>query len=797
MTPTPSLPGGPLTRYLLDPGDTARRLLRSGRDALAHAAPVLVAIVAAIVCSYLVFLLLRARRSRKVGGSARRIHILPPPDVDPQSALVLWMGLHALLRPWWKRFTGGQPHLSWEVTGRPEEIEFALWVPKQVPPGLIERAVEVAFPGARTALADDDSPAHGHLESGVETCELVLAEPSWFPIGAPPGEDPLGLALASLTALDDDESASIQVLARPATARARKRFRRAAHVLRSGGTRTRSLSWRAGRGAPGHRPAADPSLEADVRAILTKAASPLWECTVRVAVSSPESEKARGRIHSLAGSYALFEGRNGFRRRSIPGGARAMGSRRLRRGYLLSVPELAQLATLAAAGTVVGLERAGARTSAPPRALGTIGRILGVADHSAAHRPVAISVEDSRHHFHVIGETGTGKSTLLANMVLADAAAGRSAVVIDPKGDLVEAILERLPTGAEERTCVLDPDDREWAVGLNVLDGEDDDLVVDHVLGVFKRIWEPYWGPRTDDIMRAACLTLKQCPGTTLAEVPTLLTSQEWRRSIRGKLGSVVGLGEFWDLYERMNEAQRQQNIAPLLNKLRAFLLRGPVRAVVGQPQPKLDIDALIDNGGLLLVRIPKGTLGEDTSRLLGAFVVARVWQACMRRASRPEAERADTALYVDEMHNYLALPKSFEDLLAEARGFRLALILAHQHMGQLPREMRESLAANARTKVVFACSPEDAHVLERHFRPTLTEHDLSNLATFQAACRPAISGGHGVPFTFRTIAPTPGAPARAAEVRAASARRFAEARAKVDNEIRARQGRLASGKGG
>jgi len=787
------LPNGPLSRFLLDPWASLRGAGRAVHAFALDALPWIIAGASVAVLALVAYKIFLARRELAMQSGARRIRILPPPEVDPKAAQVLWMGLHSLLRPWWQRLLHGQPRLSWEVSGAPEEIEVGIWVPESVPPGLIERAVEVAFPGARTVPAETDPLAGKADQPGaVEVCELALAEPDWFPIGDP-GDDPLGLALASLTGLEDGEKAFIQIVAQPATARALHRIRQAARALRAG-TKPGPSAWRAGRGRQSYRPAPDPTLEADVRAILAKASSPLWHCVVRVAVAAPTRAQARGRIHALAGSYALHEGRNGFRRRRRSGGLRAMKRRTLGGGYALSVPELAQIATVPAAGAVAGLERAGARTVPPPRALVAAGRVLGVADHSSTGRPVAISVEDARHHLHVIGETGTGKSTLLANLVLADAAAGRSAIVIDPKGDLVEAILERLPAGAEDRTCVLDPDDRDWAVGLNVLAGKDDDLIVDHILGVFKRIYEPWWGPRTDDIMRAACLTLRQVPGTTLAEVPLLLTSPEWRRAIRGQLGSVVGLSGFWDLYERMQESQRQQHIAPLLNKLRAFLLRGPVRAVVGQPHPKLNIEKLIDDGGLLLVRIPKGTLGEETSRLLGAFVVARVWQACMSRASRPESERADTALYVDEMHNYLALPKSFEDLLAEARGYRLSLVLAHQHMGQLPREMRESLAANARTKVVFACSPEDAHVLERHFRPTLTEHDLSNLATFQAACRPAISGGHGTAFTFRTLPPTGGSPARAAEVRAASASRFAEERKLLDTQIRNRHSELAKG---
>jgi hypothetical protein len=249
-----------------------------------------------------------------------------------------------------------------------------------------------------------------------------------------------------------------------------------------------------------------------------------------------------------------------------------------------------------------------------------------------------------------------------------------------------------------------------------------------------------------------------------------------------------TGLATFWSWYERIPEAQRAQHIAPLLNKLRAFLLRGPVRAIVGQTSSRLDIPALLDTGGLLLVRIPKGTLGEETSRLLGAFVIARVWQACMRRALLTEEDRPDTALYVDEMHNYLVLPRSFEDLLAEARGYRLSLVLAHQHMGQLNKEMREALAANARTKVAFTCSPEDAFFLQRHFAPELTEHDLSHLATYRAACRPCIRSGQGAAFTLKTAPLPEGASGRAEAVRAVSSASYGRDRESVEDEIWERQ---------
>ncbi len=771
-------------RLVTNPAKLAHLVQGIVNDAL----PMLLGATGGLCVLGILIVILRRVREASLRRSARRIQILAPPEVGTAGAATLWMGLHAILRPAWRRAFEGQPHLSWEVVADPGHVAIYVWVPHVVPPGLVERAVESAWPGARTTVVEstDVVPIDAHA---VAATDLVLAEPEWFPIAEAPESESLRLALGTMTALAEGERAVVQVLARPATSSARRRMQRAARDARTTGI----VAVPPGRpggipaGGRGGRTVLDPMVDPDVRAILAKASSPLWSCRVRVAVFSTDRARARGKIHALAGAFAVFEGRNGFRRRRLGRPLDALEDRQFKKGYLLSVPELAQLATLPTE-PVPGLDRARARSVAPPRELPAEGRVLGVADYPGMRRRVAISVEDARHHMHIVGETGTGKSTLISRMVLADAKAGRSAVVIDPKGDLVEAILDRLPGSALERTCLLDPDDPGRAVGLNVLSGENPDLVVDHVVGVFKRIYEPWWGPRTDDIMRAVCLTLTTSPGATLTEIPHLLSHDEWRKRVGLALKQTPGLGDFWSWFERLGEQQRANIIAPLLNKLRAFLLRGPVRAIVGQAEPLLDVDEHLNTGGLLLVRIPKGTLGEETSRLLGAFTVARVWQSVMKRASLPEEQRVDTTLYVDEMHNYLALPRSFEDLLAEARGYRLSLVLAHQHMNQLPRDMREALAANARTKLVFACSPEDAGAMERHFEPHLSAHDLHSLEAFQAACRPCVASGHAAAFTFRTEPLPDPVPTRAAAVRSWSGKRFGRPRDEVEAEVARRQ---------
>jgi len=175
-------------------------------------------------------------------------------------------------------------------------------------------------------------------------------------------------------------------------------------------------------------------------------------------------------------------------------------------------------------------------------------------------------------------------------------------------------------------------------------------------------------------------------------------------------------------------------------------------------------------DGGVLLARLPKGLLGDDTSRLLGSFVVAAVWQAATHRARLGQAARVDSSLYVDECQNFLNLPRSFEELLAEARGYRLSLVLAHQHLAQLPKELREAVSSNARTKVWFSMSPEDAHALGRHMAPEVSEHDLAHLGAYQAAARLVVDGQETPACTLRTR-PAPPAISGRAEAVAAAAR--------------------------
>ncbi|TDQ54388.1 helicase HerA domain-containing protein [Actinorugispora endophytica] len=334
---------------------------------------------------------------------------------------------------------------------------------------------------------------------------MRLARADHYPLRTRFDDDPLRGLLGALTDLDPDQRVGVRVCARPVTGPRLARARTAAARLRGAapaawGPLLLDAATPRTRGPAGPL---RPDTGDTIRAILAKAASPRLACAVsyRLATSRPDgpaAERLRGRAHGVASAFAAFtSGTNHLRRRRMWRPRPWSGHRWLARGTLLRIPELAALAHLPTDTTVPGLERAGARRVAPTPAVpagGANTRLLGDAD-AGAPRPVSLGVAESRQHTHVIGKTGSGKSTLLANLILQDAEDGRSALVIDPRGDLVTDVLARLPEAAADRVVLFDPDDNAPPPRLNLLQGPDPEFTSDSATGIFRRIYAHWWGP--------------------------------------------------------------------------------------------------------------------------------------------------------------------------------------------------------------------------------------------------------------------------------------------------------------
>ncbi|MFJ9619061.1 type IV secretory system conjugative DNA transfer family protein [Streptomyces noursei] len=780
-------PSGPLVDFLTNPSSFWSRFGRGAADWLGTYAPLLVPCSVVVVTGgYVVRRRLHWWRQRHLAENARCVEILAPPHVAPKGGEVLWAQLSGLLRPWWRRLTTGQPHLAFEYTWSHTGLRIGLWVPGAVPLGLVRRAVEAAWPGAHTRVTVP-SPLlpPGHT---VTAGRLRVARPEVLPLRTDHPTDPLRPLLQAATGMAETEAACVQILARPATGSALRRARRQARRLKAGHTPARLPALTAfllHRPQPSATGKQDPEHGTEVRQSAAKLSGSQWQCALTYAATcsikqEPAGDVAKGRAHAVASAFGLFADRNYLARTRLTRPEPHLSTRRFpSRTTLLSVPELAALAHLPSDTDAPGLRRAGARSVLPPPqtpepAPGNGVKPLGRSD-TGARRGVGLAVADARHHLHVMGATGSGKSTLIANLVLDDVRNHRGVIVIDPKGDLVTDLLARLPDTCADRLVLIDPDDPHTPPCLNVLDGTDIDVVVDNITGIFRRIFTAFWGPRTDDVMRAACLTLLKHRGrtghlVTLADIPRLLGESAFRIRIVPTLKDPVLRG-FWAWYESMSEPSRAAVVGPVMNKLRAFLLRDFARRAIAAGPSTFDLTEVLD-GGILLARLPKGALGEETARLLGSFIVAGTWQAAAARARMPEHQRIDATLNVDEAHNFLTLPYPLEDMLAEARGYRLSMLLAHQHLAQLPRDLREGISANARNKVFFNTSPEDATTLERHTLPALAAHDLAHLGPYQAAAHLLVGGAESTAFTLTTRPLPPPAPGLAADLRAAAAGR-------------------------
>jgi len=758
-------------------------------------------------------LLFRYRQARLV-RHAHHLVITPPPTVESGGAEVFWATLAAVLATSsFRRLLYGNPHVALEYTWSGRRMTIACWVPGTVPAVHVAAAAQAAWPGTTVQTSDPVAalpvtglPVSGRPDSGrpraggsgspvVVGGELVPVLPAWYLLRTDHDADPLRPLWGAASGLGATQHAVVQVLARPARPRQLTRVRRSVTALRTGrpvrgwadpatwvgplldlitpGPTRRPAAGPSPRGSAG----IDPLRERDARVGVEVAAGAWWEVAVRYAVADPNPrdvppEQLRGRLATAAAGFATAFGvhaaRNRYRRRPVADPAAVLEARRLDRGFLLPADALAAVATLPTDLAVPGLDRARATARPAPVAVPTGGRgtkPLGRAQIGG--HAVALPIVDARQHVHVLGATGSGKSTLMTHLILDDVANRRGVVVIDPKGDLALDVLHRLPAAALDRLVLMDPDQPVGGARLNPLLGSDDDLVVDNIVSIFGKIFARHWGPRIDDVLRVACLTLLRHPDPTLINVPPLLTKKAFRAPLVVGLDDPEGLGGFWEWYDSSPPALRAQVIGPVLARLRAFLLRDFVRTTLGTTRSSFDMGQVLD-GGILIARLPKGQLGEETAKLMGSFVLGSVWQAATARAQLPETARRDATCYVDESHNVLNLAGSVADMLAEARGYRLSLVLAHQDLAQLPREMLSGISANARNKIYFSCSPEDAKVLARHTLPELDEHDLAHLDAYTAAARLVVNAAPTAAFTVHTNPPTPPDPGRLTQVRAA-----------------------------
>ncbi len=373
-------------------------------------------------------------------------------------------------------------------------------------------------------------------------------------------------------------------------------------------------------------------------------------------------------------------------------------------------------------------------------------------NHRNAGTPFGIRRADRRNHMYIIGKTGTGKSTLLKTLVLHDIAAGEGLALFDPHGDLAEEVVSLVPSERRKDLIYLNVPDQSFIWHFNPFAGipkEKHALAAAGMVEVFKKLWPDEWGPRLEHLLRNVVFTLLEAGDATFADIPRLLSDREFRGAMVKKVSNAM-VREFWEKeFAGYSPPFRAVVTAPLLNKVGAFLTDPLLHSILAGAYSSFDLRRIMDEGKILVVNLAKGKLGEGPAALLGSLLVSHLSLAAMERAERPQEERRDFYLYLDEFHTFATL--TLATMLSELRKYRLNLILAHQYLSQLETEVRDAVFGNAGTFIAFRVGALDAPTVARELSPTFEADDLLSLPNFSVYLRLIIDGEPSKPFSAWT----------------------------------------------
>jgi len=346
---------------------------------------------------------------------------------------------------------------------------------------------------------------------------------------------------------------------------------------------------------------------------------------------------------------------------------------------------------------------------------------------------IGIAQPDRLMHSLFIGRSGTGKSTALLTQIIQDIKAGRGVGLIDPHGDLAEAVLPFIPRARQKHLVYLNPADLDFPIALNMLyrvAEKERHLVADNLVSIFHKIWVDSWGPRMAYVLRNALLALLENPGSTLLSLVKFLTDREYRQRLVKNIHDPF-IRYYWQKeFAAYPDRLVAEIISPIQNKIGAYLANRPLRNILGQSRNSIQFSRILDHGGIFICNLSKGLLGEEAANLLGSFLLSGIVQAAMRRADMPENERREFFLYIDEFHNFTT--QSFTTALAEIRKYGVGLTLAHQYLGQLDESIRQAVLANVGTLVVFRVGSEDPQVLAKEFGYDWDGYNLTNLDPYE-----------------------------------------------------------------
>ncbi len=516
--------------------------------------------------------------------------------------------------------------------------------------------------------------------------------------------------------------------------------------------------------------------EEEIKLIDAKSRQIGYDTIVRVIATSDDSTVAKDHVNNIKstlGQYATgynhlreFKHRkSGYRLYSSRSVVRHYILRAFRRPFLqmwteqvLSADELASLFHVPSIryNKSPNINWTNYKIAPPPSNLPTEGILLGHNIYRGQKREVRMKPNDRMRHFYVIGQTGTGKTSIMTVMIRQDLKNGNGVCVIDPHGELVEELLPFVPRERADDVIYFNPADTDRPMGLNLLEAEtpeERDLVAMDAMNLMIKMFdEEIFGPRIQDYFRNGCLTLMEYEnGGALTDIVRLFTDDSFQKVRREQVTNPI-VRSFWDNQMAKTSAEEQQRIIPYFAaKFAAFITNTMMRNIIGQTKSGFDFGTVMNEGKILFMNLSKGLVGDFNSQLLGLIIVSKLQMAALRRQKLDASERRDFFLYIDEFQNYIT--DSIESILSEARKYRLSLNLAHQYIGQLVQKndekIKNAVFGNVGTMMSYKIGATDAEFLAKEFAPTFSDQDLINIDKFKAVMKLSIDTQPSKPFSI------------------------------------------------
>ncbi len=700
----------------------------------------------------------------------------------------VYANLHAIKKKGLFSSIFGSDYLGIEIAAVNGEIRFYVITPRKYRE-YVEKTIQSQYPKS----VIEESGDYNIFKPGykVKGGYMTLAKSYYLPIKTYQNleADPLNSLTNALSKLKEDEGAVIQILFRPAVKWSR-RGKQIAKKMRSGKSLKSATSIisnqpsqiignigvsKEQKGQSQQQQAMLTPVEEEVMKKIEEKSSKLgYEVCIRVIASAQTQELADSYFNNIKDTFTQYTDPNlnkiivrlPHRKRNFIHDFIFRNFVSIKIGItnktILNTEELASISHLPTKFTETpNIKWLLSKDAPPPPNMPKEGLLLGKNNYRGIETKINIQDNDRRRHMYIIGQTGTGKSVFLQNMIIQDIQAGKGVCVVDPHGDLIDGVLPHIPKERAEDVILFEPFDMERPMGLNMLEFKSEDqkdFAVQEMINIFYKLFPPEMiGPMFEHNMRNVMLTLmadKENPGTII-EIPRMFTDQEYQKSWVDKLKDPV-VRSFWENeMAKTSDFHKSEMLGYLISKVGRFVENEMMRNIMGQSRSAFDMRDVMDNEKVLLVNLSKGKVGEVNSSLLGLIIVSKIQMAAMARADMPEEQRKDFYLYVDEFQNFAT--DSFASILAEARKYRLNLIVAHQYVSQLEEEIRDAVFGNVGSFVTFRIGVEDAEIIAKEFDPVFSETDVINIERFHAYLRLMANSQKSAPFTMATYPPYEG----------------------------------------